>query len=115
MMILIIKNIGRRPAETRHGAEPSHFKHTKEVQQRAKAMQDQALELHRTDWRIMAIGAAVSLMLGFVLGYWVLDHSSPWKEAILSSSDPDGSCEEMGFQVVNQSQTENVCAIAYPR
>ncbi len=63
----------------------------------------------------MAIGAAASLMLGFVLGYWVLDHSPLWKDRIQSSSDPDGLCEEMGFQVVNQSQTENVCAIAYPK
>ena len=93
----------------------SQLNHAKEVQQRAKLMQDQALELQRTDWRTMAIGASVSLMLGFSLGYWVLDYSPPWKEAILSSSDPDGLCEEMGFQVINQSLAENVCAIAYPK
>lgn len=93
----------------------NQLNHAKEVQQHAKLMQDQALELQRTDWRTMAIGASVSFMLGFSLGYWVLDHSPPWKEAILSSSDPDGLCVEMGFQVVNQSQTENVCAIAYPK
>ena len=78
-------------------------------------MQELALQLQRTDWRTMGIGAAASFMFGFSLGYWAFDYSPPWRDTILSSSDPDGLCEEMGFQVVEKNQTENVCAIAYPK
>lgn len=97
------------------GLLDKQLRHTEAVQKSAVWMQDQQIVRHRKDWRSMVVCAVVSIMFGGVLSYSTFSLGATWQEKILSSSDRNQLCQDMGFQVLEQNETDNVCAIAYPR
>lgn len=117
----LTKRIGRGAAasEATYTKLDERLRLLSTAQKDAAAAMSEARKLRVRDWRSLAVVAVVAVfaggMSGAYLNSWVSGSAITWGAALDGASDATALCEDMGFQVLQQSDQDLVCARVFRR